>query len=230
MAYQHLFFDLDHTLWDHHRNANETLKDLFVDYDFDQNWEFTADQFTATFHQVNFQLWDRYRQGSINQDFIRKERFPKVMAQLGVAKSEVPEGLAEEYLQRCPRKPHLMPYTLEILDYLMERYSMSIITNGFSEIQETKLSCSGLSPYFSTVVTSEVAGKLKPHPQIFNFALSMVRASGSECIMIGDNPVADIAGARSAGIDQIYYDPANLNEADRSTFRVDCLTQLKDLL
>lgn len=230
MPYKHLFFDLDHTLWDHHRNANETLNDLFTDYDFADYWEFTVDEFISTFHRINFQLWDQYHEGTIDQVYIREERFPQVLCTLGVDRSDVPEELAEEYLRRCPRKSHLMPHTLEVLNYLQDRYPMSIITNGFSEVQDTKLSSSGLSGYFTMVITSQVAGKLKPHPQIFHYALEQINATGSDCVMIGDNPVTDIAGARSAGIDQIYYDPHNLNQTPDFTYRVDCLKQLKDLL
>ena len=230
MPYKHLFFDLDHTLWDHRRNADETLKDLYHDYQFTKLWDFTPENFIDTFHFINHQLWDRYHQGVIDQQFIRTKRFPLVLSELGVDASQLPQGLAEEYLERCPRKPHLMPNALETLEYLYDHYPMSIITNGFSEIQDTKMSCSGLDRFFHVVITSEQAGQLKPHPQIFHFALQQVNQSQHDCVMIGDNPVTDIEGAQASGMAQVYYDPQDLNQAPQATHRVDDLLALKELL
>ena len=230
MHYKHLFFDLDHTLWDHHANANSTLTELFQQYGLGDLSTSDAAEFTIVFHRTNHLLWHDYHLGKIDQTYIRKERFKLVLAELGIFNFEKCQQLADEYLYRCPRKSNLMPNAIETLEYLKPKYPMTIITNGFEEIQEIKLSSSGLDAYFDLVVTSELAGSLKPDPGIFNYSLRAVGVDSTDCVMIGDNPDTDIAGAREAGIDQVYYDPQGLNEVMNPTYKIRNLGQLQELL
>jgi putative hydrolase of the HAD superfamily len=72
--------------------------------------------------------------------------------------------LSDEYVMQSPKKSALMPNALESLDYLASRYHMTIITNGFEEIQGTKLASSGITHYFKSVVTSARAGHKKTSP------------------------------------------------------------------
>jgi putative hydrolase of the HAD superfamily len=228
--YKHLFFDLDHTIWDHQSNANETLEELFRDFALHELYGFSIDSFQDTFHKINHGLWHRYHLGEVDKTHIRRERFNKVLARLGVAEFADGPTLGEAYLARCPRKGHLMPNALDTLDYLKSRYPMTIITNGFAEIQDLKLSSSGLGGYFRQVVTSEKTGWLKPHQGIFDYALKQAKVSSDESIMIGDNPVTDIAGARDSGIDQIYYNSRGCDEQPESTYIISSLQDLKELL
>lgn len=228
--YKHLFFDLDHTLWDHQRNANETLADLFLQFKLHELGGFSVERFQEVFHVVNHELWDGYHTGLIDQKFIRTERFKQVLQVLGVQNYPHYPSLGHEYLHRCPRKSNLMPHTIETLDYLKASYPMTIITNGFDEIQGLKLSSSGISRYFDLVITSGQAGCLKPHRGIFDFALDHAAVNGSECIMIGDNPVTDISGARDAGIDQIYYNSRACEDHIEPTYKIGSLQELKELL
>ena len=229
-TYKHLFFDLDHTLWDHHSNANETLHDLYREYDLQNLYDFTIESFQGVFHEVNHSLWDDYHLGHIDQTFIREQRFKKVLKVLEADGFDQHQELGNEYLVRCPRKSNLMPFALEALDYLKDRYPMTVITNGFAEIQDIKLESSGLTGYFREVITSERAGWLKPHQGIFNYALKMAGVSSSESVMVGDNPATDVEGARGAGIDQIYYDPSDRHTKSTSTYKISSLLELKELL
>lgn len=56
----------------------------------------------------------------------------------------------------------------------------------------------GLADHFADIVTSAAVGYEKPHPEIFRHATRGLPLS--QVVMVGDNPVADIAGARAAGI------------------------------
>ncbi len=196
-----------------------------------ENWgDFSAEEFINTFHLINHQLWESYHLGTVDQVYLRKERFPLVMTKLGV-RSDVPySDMADNYLRWCPQKTHLMPGAEEALEYLRPKYSMSVITNGFFDVQVIKLSCSGLDQYFDHVFTSQEAGRLKPDPQIFYYAITKVQGVKENCIMIGDNPATDIAGAQSAGIDQIFYDPHNTKAATEPTYQIEHLRQLRQLL
>ncbi len=230
MSYKHLFFDLDHTLWDHHRNANETLDDLFEDYNLHQICKGSSSDFQEVFHDINHHLWEQYHLGEIDQQYIRDRRFPLVLGKLGALDGDIPKGLPEEYLLRCPQKPHLLPFALEVLDYLKDKYQLTIITNGFSDVQDVKMRSSGLDAYFEHVVTSEQAGHLKPNPQIYYYTMGLFKAPSHHCLMIGDNAQTDIAGAQAIGMDQVYYDPSEQQKAQNPTYHISCLSQLKQIL
>jgi len=82
------------------------------------------------------------------------------------------------------------------------------------------------------VVLSEAANALKPDKRIFEYALQLNNATASETIMIGDSYESDIIGARKAGIDQIYYNPASNGSENKysSTHTVKSLKEIKDIL
>jgi len=228
--YRHLFFDLDQTLWDHDCNANQTLTDLYHEFHLNLNHGFGFEDFHRVFHQVNHGLWHDYHKGKVVKGFIREERFRMVMEILEVPHYEYSRDMGARYLELCPRKGNLMPHAIETLEYLKKKYPMTIITNGFDEIQDIKLTSSGIDKYFKSVITSEKAGWLKPHQGIFDFAMKQANVSCGECIMIGDNPVTDIAGARNSGIDQVYFNSRDINVQSVPTYRIQSLIELKQLL
>ena len=228
--YKHLFFDLDQTLWDHEYNANQTLANLYGEFRLNQYRGFNLEDYRQAFHEVNHGLWHDYHRGTVTRDFIKAERFNMVMGILQVTDYANSLEMGARYLEICPRKGNLMPYAIETLEYLKKRYPMTIITNGFDEIQGIKLTSSGIDRYFEAIVTSEKAGCLKPHRGIFDFAVKHAQVSCNECIMIGDNPVTDIAGARNSGIDQVYFNSKGIDDHWETTYRIQNLAELRSLL
>ncbi|MCR9253351.1 MAG: YjjG family noncanonical pyrimidine nucleotidase [bacterium] len=229
LKYQHIFFDLDHTLWDYDANARESLEELFDKYRFTGD-HFSKDELVSTFFEVNYQLWDDYNHNRIDKKYIRTERFKIIFDRLKLPLSDFPYGFADDYLYLCPTKSHKIPHADEILNYLSGKYSMHIITNGFNDIQNTKLKSSGLSPFFQEVITSESIGARKPSPTIFDHALEKAGASKEGSVMIGDNLDTDIMGARDFGMDHIYFNPSNPSQNHRVTHEVTSLIELKDIL
>jgi putative hydrolase of the HAD superfamily len=94
-----------------------------------------------------------------------------------------------------------------VLEYLQGKYELHIITNGFEEVQHVKLRESRIDHYFRHVITSERAGRRKPDPLIFAFALRTAKAEARECLMIGDDYEVDVRGAENAGMQAIWYHP-----------------------
>ncbi len=228
--YKHIFFDLDHTLWDFEKNSAEALHELYVHHQLADRGGFMADAFVRTFHEVNEHLWRLYGAGKLDSEHLRKKRFGMIFSQLGADESAVPETLPADYLQLCPTKPHVLPYTYEILDYLKSRYVLHILTNGFADVQTIKLESARLSGYFVEIVTSNTSGYKKPHRKFFDFALEKTKASQDECIMIGDNLEADVLGARNAGLDHVFFNPKRQEHDEQLTHEISCLSQIKDIL
>ena len=108
-------------------------------------------------------------------------------------------------------------------------YNLHIITNGFASVQSRKLKNSNLDQYFDTITNSEIAGAKKPHRNIFEFALSLAKASKMESLMIGDSYEADIIGAQEAGIEAIFFNEQNL-EVEKDVLQINHLLELKIIL
>lgn len=205
--FTHIFFDLDHTLWDYDFNARKVLTDLYFQYELDQRLASSVEGFIGAFFKVNAQLWRYYNAGEITRDDIRARRFREVIKMCGCQDVEVGDVLTEFFLFNCPRQTRIMPDADLILDYLHKRYELSVITNGFDEVQALKLQSCGLDKYFSYVFTSETTGHRKPAAELFLHALEVTKADRSTTLMIGDNPVTDIQGALNAGITPLFYNP-----------------------
>lgn len=206
-TYQHLFFDLDHTLWDYDRNVTESLSELYQIYGLQDLGISSFEKFFESFHAVNFQLWDWYNVGKIDKHNLRKERFPRIFAHAGGNFEAIPAAFEEDFMHRTSSKPHVFPYSKEILTYLKEKYRIHVITNGFNESQAKKMKSADLDGYFELVVTSETTGYKKPDPRIFHYTMDQLNTKPEVCLMIGDNPNSDILGAQRAEIDQVYFNP-----------------------
>lgn len=228
--YTHILFDLDHTLWDFEKNSQEALLELYDRYEFNKLGTFTPGQFASTFKKINASLWDKYNRNEIQKDDLRTARFQLALNTLGMLEEDIPIDIGDVYLQLCPIKGHVIPYAFEILDYLKPKYQLHIITNGFDDVQDLKLTRSRLKDYFDQVITSEKVGFKKPSREMFEKAVALLGASREDCIMIGDNPETDIKGAINAGLDVIFFNPEKQPHRLPVTHEVGCLSELRQLL
>jgi len=228
--YQHIFFDLDHTLWDFERASEETIIELVDQYQLHIHTSLPHFEFVKAFRKVNQQLWQQFNEGEITKDKIRKNRFRLIFKLMNISLSLLPENMSEEYLMRCPCKPHLIENAQEILQYLSAKYTLHILTNGFDDVQALKLKHSGIQNFFKCIITSESTGKTKPNIEIFNYALSVATANHQNSVMIGDNLTTDIEGAFRAGIDSIFYNPLGIKKTHKATLEIKDLMEIKTLL
>ncbi|MGK6349774.1 YjjG family noncanonical pyrimidine nucleotidase [Parapedobacter sp. DT-150] len=206
---RHIFFDLDHTIWDFEKNAEETLMELFDTYQFNGLGIPSAALFIETYNRNNHRLWAQYHNGHITKTQLREARFADTFVELGLDPTLFPSAFETDYLRLCPQKTNLFPHAHETLGYLQEKYTLHLISNGFSDAAEIKVTKCDLKKYFSTVVISEIVGVHKPHPKIFHYAVSNANTRISESVMIGDSLEADIRGAQNVGMDAIYFNPNN---------------------
>jgi len=202
---RHVFFDLDHTLWDYEKNSIETLTDLVHQFDIIEH--VSVEKFLKVYNSVNEKLWHKFNNGKIDKNYIHKYRFPQVLRKLKVFVEYDPADITDYFINNCSIKPGLMPHTISTLNYLKEKYPMAIITNGFPEAQHPKMKSSGLDKYFEKVIISDTVGYRKPQPEIYIHALKEMNAEAATTVMIGDNPKTDIRGAENAGLKAIFYNP-----------------------
>lgn len=226
--YEVVLFDLDHTLWDYETNSRETLIELFDQYQLSgRGVEITS--FLEAFDRINTELWDQYDKGLLHRDVIRLHRFEKILQAVGVDDHLLSLRLSADYIEHSPKKPNLIEGAREVLDYLFPNYPLVIVTNGFDDVQATKLNSSGIAHYFREVVTSARAGHKKPAKEIFDFALSQHGAQAHQAIMVGDNLQTDIQGAINAHIDTVHFSPHG-HENSTATHKIKRLRELKEIL
>ncbi|MEO8721524.1 MAG: YjjG family noncanonical pyrimidine nucleotidase [Ginsengibacter sp.] len=230
MKYQHLFFDLDHTLWDFDANAEESLSELYKFFNLESKAIIPFNLFYTTYLNHNAILWHRYENGFISTDELKWRRMWRTLLDFKIADEELSRKMSDYFLEILPTKKKVFEYTYEILDYLTAKnYSLHLITNGFEKTQRTKLASAGLSKYFQNIITSEVSNSVKPKKEIFDYALKKVSGKLEESIMIGDNPDADILGAINAGMDSIFVNYINANCKQKPTYIIHHLKELRSI-
>ncbi len=227
--YKVVFLDLDDTLWDFSANAKASFADVYALNDLGDYFE-SFDQFYDIYARRNAELWVDYHQGTITKDELQRERFLYPFAQVGVNNPQLSEKVGREFLETTTSKTILIPHTIELLEYLSGRYSLTILSNGFSEVQYKKIDNSGLRSYFDHIVLSEHIGIQKPNLAIFQHALEVSGCEASEVVMVGDNYEIDILGAKNAHIDQIYFDPKATNPINEATHTVGSLRTIMTIL
>lgn len=229
-SYQHIFFDLDHTLWDFNTNCRLTLNELYDHHNL-HSLGFTKEAFYLVYKEINDKMWYNYHRGLVTKEDIRSKRFEVTFEQLGRPKSEVPSSLEQDFLANCPTKGVLFPHTLEVLDYLSQKgMQLHIITNGFKETQQIKLATSGLADYFKIVVEPDNCGFMKPDPRIFHHALQLSGSTIQDSIMIGDDLHVDVLGAKKVGLAQVFVNRNEEIHQEEITHEIDCLSKLKSIL
>ncbi len=226
MNIKHVFFDLDHTLWDFETNSDNTFEFILKRNKIGVD----IDEFKENYRPINHQYWKLFREEKVSKSDLRygrlKDTFDQIDFQID---DDLIDLLAEEYITYLSQYNALFEGTIEILDYLKAKYQLHIITNGFEEVQFKKLKNSNLLPFFNKIITSEKVGVKKPNPKIFRYALNISSARSKESIMIGDNYEADILGAKNIGMHTIFC-KFNGELAPKEVLSVTKLMQIKDLI
>ncbi len=227
MNIKHVFFDLDHTLWDFEKNSDLTFQKLFKDYEIDLD----IAVFLEVYKPINFKYWRLYRQEKVSKEQLRYQRLKEAFDAVHFSISDqLIDTLAIQYIKVMPHFNHLFEGAIDILNYLKDKYQLHIITNGFEEVQAKKMKSSKILHYFDQVVTSESVGVKKPNPIIFEHALIVAKATKENSIMIGDSLEADIEGAINFGVKAIYCDFENNNTKSNTFETVRSLFEIKQLL
>jgi putative hydrolase of the HAD superfamily len=223
---QHVFFDLDHTLWDFDKNSEMAFATIFEK----NHPEIAINDFIEVYAPINQACWKLYQYDLISHEELRYKRLKDSFDALNY---DIPDSLihqiAEEYISILPDNNHLFDGTIELLNYLNPKYHLHIITNGFANVQYKKITNSKIDTYFKTITNSEMAGVKKPNPIIFQHALDLAQAKKENSIMIGDSLEADVQGAIDFGIEALFFNP-NKETSPEGIIEINHLLELKNYL
>ena len=227
---KHIFFDLDHTLWDFEKNSESVIESLLVTYDVERLYNIDAKDFIKKYKKINKKLWHLYSQKKITKEELRSTRFTKTLEKCGAKNIKLGLLLEKAYIAKSPYQTRLLEGTNEILDYLKPKYELHILSNGFKEVQHIKLHESGIKKHFNNIFISEEMGFQKPEKEIFDAARKIAKVDADECIMIGDDFGNDVEGALNAGWKAVYFSSRKRRIKNPNLFQIKNLLDLKDLL
>jgi len=221
-----IFFDLDHTLWDFDKNSEMAFARIFTE----RFPNIKIGDFIEKYIPINQACWKLYQHDKITHQELRYNRLKFSFDALNVEIcDEDIEQIANDYIETLTDNNHLFDGAIELLEYLKPKYRLHIITNGFANVQEKKISSALLSGYFATITNSELAGCKKPNSIIFDYAVIAAQAVKANCIMIGDCLDADVNGALNAGLDAIFFNEKKV-EVPQNIKQINHLLELKKYL
>ena len=229
MKYKHIFIDLDRTIYDFDKSTHDTFLELFDKFGLHERGV-PFEQFFELYNQNNVALWEQYREGKITKKFLNVHRFDITFKEFGIHDRAFAGRFASDYLLNSPLKRALFPNVKEVLEYLTEKYTLHIITNGFDEVQKVKMEANDLNKFFTTITTSEEAQAKKPNSVIFELAFKKANAKAEESLMMGDDIDVDILGARNIGMDQVYCNYSKTPHNSDITFEIFQFSDIKEIL
>ena len=242
--YKAVFIDWDDTIGDFVGAAKLALQEMYDKYHLDDYFA-SHEEFVSLYKPHNIELWDKYGKDLVTKEYLSFDRFffPLMHGSKGgerrlgdkAIRQEVAalaEQLSEDFLNMTTARFSLLEGAEELVRYLAKKYPLTVVTNGFVEVQYEKFDKSGLRDCFAHIVLSEEVGCQKPNPRIFEEALRMNGLQAEDVVMIGDSWNSDIQGAINAGIDQIWIrksqDP--LPEGQSATYLVQSLSDVMEIL
>lgn len=227
---QHIFFDLDNTLWDHRGNSEITLREMFSHYQVQQKYNIDFEIWHHEFYVRNEKLWQQLSRAEITKEELRARRFTEPFAHFGIKDEELSLVFDEQYLTLMLEKNGVVPGAEEILKHLKPNYQLHIITNGFIEVSKGKVERSVLKGHFKSLTCADEIGVRKPSPILFDLALEKAGAQKKNSLLVGDDWEADILGSLNYGIKCIYFNPLKEEHSLPEVPTIYSLLELKNYL
>lgn len=224
LAYDWILFDADNTLWDFSAAEAHALERTLLERDLPWSAEVLG-----TYRLINRAVWDDYEAGRLPKEQLRALRFQRLLEHY--RHDHPAEELSLSYGAYLAASHHMLPGAREVLDHCRGRYRLGLVTNGLSEVQRPRLANTGIGGYFEFILVSDEVGVAKPAAGFF--ALAQERMGDPErgrVLVVGDNPNADVAGARAFGYAAAWLrhpgaaDRARLGE----TFRIRDIGALRE--
>lgn len=225
MKYPVILFDLDSTLLDTEKNAENALQKMKIA----QTFPFNREQLDY-WHSYNAHLWQQFETNEISRDQLFAARFKNYFLHYGLDIDA--SAFQDEYIKIFANEHELIPHARKLLEELGD-HRLFVISNGTKAKQHRQMAGSNIAQYFEGVILAEDLGYKKPDPTFFTEAKKEIpNADWSDMLVVGDSLTADIAGANAVGIDSVWFNPKHqANDGSvKPTFEVADLLEIPQLL
>ncbi len=199
--FQSIWFDLDNTILDFSKSAEEAFLYLMSSYG-----QSNGIELYPIYKEINRQVWKELEQGIIDQDTLRSKRWSLFFSEIGIQKDPLAANVA--FLENLCEKDYLVPNALELLNALKGKVELILVTNGLAEVQRSRVEHHSIKEYFSSIVISDEIKKAKPDVAFFDYTFERSAINQRDKIlMVGDTLGSDIQGANNFGIRSVWYNP-----------------------
>ncbi len=129
-----------------------------------------------------------------------------MLARLGIRNPRLVWEAYKRHVEGVLKGLKLEEGAIDVLEWLRdEKYLLGVLSNmGSHDIVYKLLERDGLLDYFDVVVSSQMLGWKKPDEKVFWYLIRVFGVEPEEIVFIGDDPVADILGAKKAGLIAIH--------------------------
>lgn len=227
MQIKYLLFDADGTLFDYDRAEQQAFYNTMRAFGIEKD----NHRLHAEYKVINYAIWKDFEVQKITAKELRVERFRRF-----VEKQKYnfdPREMSARYISFLSEGIHLLHGAKRIIDYLQNKYSISIITNGLSDVQYARIYASELKDSFEHIFISEEIGFPKPSVDIFEHVFNALgNPAKNEVMIIGDSWRSDIVGGRDYGIITCWYNQKQVSSNDTYTpnFEIQDLNELMSIL
>jgi len=204
-----LLFDLDGTLYDERGGMVRALGET-LELAGRRLPGLDRDRAAALYPEVGRRVWEAADlgvvggEGAVSSQQVRQRVWTGVLEALGFRVDGLPEDLAACYASARARAHSLFEESLAVLEETGRHVRLGLVTNGPSDLQRDKIDACGLTSRFDPIVISAEVGVAKPDRRIFLDTVAACGVPPERALHVGDNPVADVAGARAAGLRAVW--------------------------
>lgn len=230
--YKYLLFDADNTLFDFSQAEYNAFGKTCAYFKMS-----FSDELYKAYSVINDGLWKQLEIGKITLDFLKVERFRKLLTEkLDFPNTTDTFTLAERwrdmYMDSLSEQSCLIEGAYDVCKSLFGKYKMYIITNGIGSIQKRRFTPSEIFSFFDGMFISEEIGVAKPSTKYFDYVLNSIGdTERSKYLVIGDSLTSDVDGAIGYGLDICFYNPKRKSTDGRAvTYDISKLSALLDIL
>ncbi len=159
---------------------------------------------------MRLRLASQFPERSHDLTFLRRYALAEQFAAAGYARSLCDEALCEEAMEvflAARNRVELYDDVRPALARLRSGYRLFAVSNGNADLRRC-----GIGEFFDGHVTAITAGAAKPDARIFAALIDMAGVSAGEIMHVGDDPVADVVGARQAGMQSVWLNRGGARE------------------
>ena len=225
--YRYLLLDLDGTLVNFGAGEAVALKNTFEKIGI----SYTNENIEA-YQKINTESWKNLNSGLITIQELKERRFPDFFE--SIHHKGDPVAANDFFIAEMGKQFVAFDETYSLLSELRKRgYILSVITNGLSSIQHSRIESAGADKYFDHIFVAEDLGLFKPNKDFFDKVLELIGVENrKDAIIIGDSLSADIQGGINSGIDTIWtnYRGIPSNPSIQPTFEIHQMKEILELL
>lgn len=203
MSLRIITFDLDDTLWDVRPaliRAEQDTRAWLAQHVPDMAAKFDA----HALHAVRNELVAADPSIAHQLSRVRRDTYCEAMRRTGYSERDAGRLADAAFKVFLDGRNAIEPFegVPELLAELSARYVLGALSNGNADLSRL-----AIGRHFAFHFSAEQVGAAKPHPAMFDAALTHTDAEPIAMLHVGDNPEHDILGAGNAGVRSVWVNP-----------------------